>query len=285
MSNVIDFDSLLKEATKPVADETLFACICGPRGSGKSTLVSTTGLPTLLLSFNMESHGVTSARSLGATVANVFLDVDNEGNQLSADAVITKLKEILIHPELPKKFGAVALDSLSVFDLYVNQHSTVKSAQKYKEAEATETLYNDIIKLLRNLQAKKVHILCTLAVEAEIDKNTGESINVTPTLRGYNMVNKVLGAFSDIFLVGPVLVTEEDGSTEKINVIQFGGKFTKAGKKMSGEARSLTFNPRLSGVPSQYMPEEGYLPASLRKLIDFKINSLKQAREAFNAKK
>ncbi len=284
---MISFDDLLKEAIKPAEPETLFACIAGMRGSGKSTLISTTGLPTLDLTFSMEQHGINSARSLGATVAVIVLDIDEKGETRTADGVISFLKEVLSMPDLPNKFGALAIDGITNLDLYINQHTTVKTAKAYKDAEAIEAIYNDIIKLLRALQAKKVHILCTLAVEAEINKNTGENINVTPTLRGYNCVNKVLGSFSDIFLVGAVTETDEDGTTKKVHVIQFGASFSKSGKKLSGEARCLTFSPRLSGVASQHMPEDGYLPASLRKLIQFKTDALvaiHKANEARNAK-
>lgn len=277
----INFDQLLKDAQKPAEVEPLFACVCGARGSGKSTLVSTTGGDTLFITVKKESHGISSAKSLGAVIVPIILDKDTD----SPDEVVSNLKSILTNAEVPKKFKAVAIDSLSELDFYVNQHSNVQKAAKFKESEAVEIIYSDIIKLLRGLHSQGLHVLVTLAAEAEIDKNTGENVTVVPTLRGYNMVNKVLGAFSDIFIVGPMTEQQEDGGTKPRYLIQFGGKFTKSGKKMSGEARSLTFNPRLSGVPASEMPEEGFFVASLRKLIEFKKDALNRVREKLAASK
>ena len=281
----IDFDKLLKEATTEADTETLMLVVAGVRGGGKSFLGGTAGVPTLLLSFGRERHSVAAARALGGTVASIIVDMDDAGAFLKPDDVIKNVNAILTNPAILKKFGCVVFDGITVYDYYVNQCTAVLTAKQYKGSEEIEKVYNELLNAFANLQVSKIHVVATIAAEGDADKATGEFTNITPQLRGYNSCSKVLGAFSDILCVGKVTMTNEDGDIVSKHMLQFSGSFNKSGKKLSGEARTLSFSCRLGGIPSQLLPEDGLFPASLRQLIEFKKETIKKTREMYSAKK
>ena len=281
-----NFDDLVKAAQKPtVAKAVLLAIVAGVRGAGKSTLLGTSGLPTLLLYFKRERHAEAAAKSLGGNIVAIAVDADAAGNIVSADEVVSNIKAILTKPDLSSKFQVLGFDGITVLDFYINQHSSVLKAAKYKDSDAIEALYSDLMSMFYNIQDKGVHVIATIAAEGDADKSTGEYVNVTPELRGYRAVSKVTGAFDDIFCIGKVYLIDVDGKPDVKRMVQFGATFNKSGKRMSGEVRTMSFECRLTGVPQQFMPEDGMLPASIRKLIEFKQEALAKVQEKLATKK
>lgn len=271
-----DFEKL-KKASKVKPTAGVFGFVTSVRGGGKSTLCGTTGEPTLLVNFTEELHGGAAASAIGGSNITVYTANQGEDGETitNPDKVINNLNEVLDSASLHKHIKWIAIDGLSALDPYIVNSTAVKVAaakNKYNEGPATEDEYLKIISKLRRLFSQGVNVIVTCAATGEKNEN-GEYVTVTPRLRGYGVCDKIIGSFDDVFVVGPVKFQSEDGSSETRHVIQFGSDFRKTGKTATGQSRTLSFNPRLTGVLKEQMPE--YIEANLSDLVTFKKSVLK----------
>lgn len=267
---VVDF-AALKKASKGQKDEGLLACVLGAGQGGKSTLLGTLGLPTLILYTADEAHGVSSASIYNKDIVGVCLTQDEDGNTVEAEVAFQKMLTILSDPDLPKHFGAVCVDSLSSVDILLKQTEYFKnfckeksgSHNKFKEGEAILSALQLIINATGAARKKGVHFLVTLAADIKAVDSEGLAEIISPVLSTYGVANAVPRLFNTILYVSQVNV---DG--EQKRALVFSTHASRVSKEANGSTKkTLNFSPCLRGIADDDTPD--IMPADLSKLLAF----------------
>lgn len=257
-------------------NEPLFGIVLASRGSGKSGLLGTLGVPTLFIFLSEESHGVEAAVAVSKgshEIVPLCLNQDASGKttstpELNPDLVLKNLLEILSTPDLENEFGAVVFDGLSALDRYVYACSEVQKASKYDINKVTLTVYDRIIAKMKALHGRGLHVITTCAAEGTAT-NDGTAAVLTPKLRGTGVIDSVIGQFGDVLVVGSILLEDpETGEVTRQHALQFGSNIEKVGKRITGQSFAVTFRPRLAGLRSDQVPD--LLPADLANLQEEK---------------
>lgn len=275
MAVKISFDNFRTQSLS-LKDTKLFALIAGIRGSGKSTILGTLEEPTLLIASTLEAHAVESATLFGqSNIIPTLYDVDENSVQMKPDAALANLHAILDYllnsDELTKNISAVAIDSVSAIDKTLLSCSRVlQESNAFTVMDIIENEHLKIIKKLKELHRKGLHILATMPILASFDED-GFYLSAKPELRGIRTTSNIAGSFSDILVVG-----------------RFGNEYAfqmdlllrKVGKEVSGVEKQLVFHPRLAGLSRQDLlavaGEQLLLPANLAYIYGLK----KSKREA-----
>lgn len=276
----LSFKDLKKSAAAKI-NTAPFAIVIGPRAMGKSSLLGTLSKPVIILTTGSESHGIQAARTAAIknghpdNVIEYFIDRDDEGKEIiSADAQIMRVNALLdflaSSPDTVKEIGCVAFDSLSSLDKVICKTKDVVTANTYERNKVIVNKALDVISKLKNVHARGVGVICTCAANSEADPTSAAHTRVTPVLGSYGLVNELIGAFDDVLIVGPVLMADEEGKDVKEYVFQTGGQIERSGKTFTGQPRSLSFNPRITGIMSDDLPM--YIPANLDTLFELKAS-------------
>lgn len=273
---------LLKEAKKTEdkdkSGDSLFCCLLGPSGSGKSHTIGTTGLKTLQLYFSGEKHGIKSSKKEGGDNITPFC-LDFEGEvMLSPDATLDRLRDILSDPKGLKDAGfkVVALDGLSELDLCIAQSKELKKqcltkdgkVDGFRTSGVSKAIGNSIVKLLLLLQEKTgIHILTTCILDVQEYGDNNEVVTCAPRLSTYGFAESILQMFEDRVICGPQV--KENG--DRVYVFDSMTSMVRASKDDKGRVKKvLNFNPRIgSGVLPKLMK------ASLKELMKIKEGDIK----------
>ena len=277
-----NFARAKQNAVKDLTNDKLGLLVLAQGGDGKSTLCGTFGVPTLLLYWQGESHGVLSAKSMGGTVDAIRLDLDDEGVKLTPDLSYDRLLAILGESEGIKAAGyqAVVIDSLSELE------SVIRSTQKFKvacqtdkgahnsfaEGNAVIGLMRGVFTRLKDLQLNLgIHFACTCPLNVVSKEDNGEIAEASPKLSTYSVAENVVLQFADIVTVGR-MVNKEGKAAHRI---QFGTSVSKESKTANGTVKKfLQFSPRLAGV----MELPSHMAADLSKLAELKAKGVNNGK-------
>jgi hypothetical protein len=266
----VDFAAMKKRA-KGNKDEGMLACILGAGQAGKSTLLGTTGLPTLILHTSDESHGLMSAGIYNNDVTGVCINTDDDGNAVEAEVAFQKLLTILSDPSLIKHFGAVCLDSLSSVDILLKQTEFFKAFcrekggvhNRFKEGEAILTALQMIVNATALYRKNGGNFLVTLAVDVKAVDGDGVAETIVPVLSTYGVANAVPRLFDTVLYTSQAVV---DGAQKRALI--FSTQATRVSKEAGGATKkTLNFSPCLRGISDEDTPD--FMPADLSKLIAF----------------
>lgn len=279
-----DVDELLDDVEQAVRAVAMFLLMIGPRASGKSTAAGSSGLRTFFITARREKHGLNAARqSGGANIVGWLMDLDRDGTQLGADSSIArlhgKLDQLIARPNIAEEFPVIVFDGFSVMDEIIQDCKNVKMrtlVNQYDKGPAVIEQFISIIDKLLRLYYLGCHIVATVAASAEM-QSSGEYGTVTPHLQGYKCVDKIIGCFDDIVMVGRLAVEDDAGNVSQQHVFQFGGAMEKFGKTVAGKVVGVNFSPRITGVSLDHLPP--FMNASLAELIEFKRASLTPVEE------
>ena len=268
---------LLKEAkAAEVADKSgnsLFLCLLGVSGAGKSHCVGTLGVKTLHLYFQAEKHGVKAAKKEGGdNVVPYCLDFAN-GKELDADEVLTRLRKIMSTPEelLENGFKAIFLDGLSELDVVIGNSKELKkkcltkggSVDGFRLSGETQKIANGVVKLFLTVQRLTgIHVItsCILDVSEFGDRN--EILACSPKLSTYGLASSLLQMYSDRIIISSQL--KDDGT--KVRVFDNMVDLVRVSKDDRGVTKKvMMFEPRLS---SGEMPK--LMRADLSKVVEIK---------------
>jgi hypothetical protein len=274
-------DELLNDVVNESEDTNLMLLLIAPRAGGKSSAIGTSGLRTFYITARREQHGLNAARKAGGkNIVGWLMDLDREGNMLGSDNAITrlhtKLDQLCERPNIAQEFPVIAFDGFSVMDEIIQECKAVKMAtvrSAYDKGPAIINQFVDIVDKLLRLKYLGCHIVCTVAASAEV-MSSGEYSTVTPHLQGYKCVDKIIGCFDDIAMVGRVAIEDDAGKVSSQYVFQFNGLMEKFGKTVAGKVVGINFSTRLTGISAEEMP--GFMNADLAELIEFKRSKLSQ---------
>lgn len=254
------------------APQKLFCLVSGIRGAGKSTVIGTLGVPTLLICSAMESHAVHAAKVFGEDNIKYYMyDVGEDDKQLKPDLAIANLHQVLDYlistPNLSENIQCVALDSISAIDKTLIETSRILSEKNgFESMKIMEQEHFRIIKKLMELHRKGVHIIVTMPVMAAFDEE-GYYISAKPEIRGVTTTSNIAGIFAE------VLVTAKIASK---HYFQMNLLFKKSGKDASsGDKKEISFHPRITGLSDEdisHVSNETFLiPADLSYIYKLKL--------------
>lgn len=249
-----------KDIAKP---NKLFCLILGPRGVGKSTLISTTTLPTLLINFKREEHGLIAARSMNKDIVSLMVD-EVDGHKLNDRETYSRIFEVLDwiknDEQVEKEIKVIAFDSFGVVDRIVQKHPFVAAANSYDKGKVSLQLHMDIVDKLSELK-HKFHVLVTMPGTSKIDHD-GQIIEMIPDIVGFNAVGSVAGIFAQVLPLR---------CDSRVRLIDMYALINKTGKTMSGEVKRSPFYPRLTGLVDDEIDKltnnTGLLPADLSHIL------------------
>lgn len=266
----ISFESF-KEQSSKIVNESLFTLIAGIRGAGKSTVLGTLGVHTLVIASILESHAVNSAKLYGGeNVTGVLYDLDTTTNkQLKADKAFENFNAILdfliASDDILNNYQAICVDSVSALDKTLLETSRILQEKNgFEQMKIIEQEHLRIIKKLKELHRKGLHIVVTMPILASFDDD-GFYVTAKPEIRGITTTSNIAGNFDDILVVN------------KINneyIFQMDLIIKKVGKEVSGNEKQLVFHPRISGLSKEDLVsvagESLLLPADLSYIFKLK---------------
>ena len=261
----VDF-AAMKAKAKGSKEEGMCAVILGAGQAGKSTLIGTLGVPTLIIHTADESHSVTSAKIFNKEITGLCI---NDG--CGPDEAMQKLDDILSSPDLFDHFKAVAIDSFSSIEMLIKQtawldnfcKSSSGKRDKYREPEAVLTRLQSIINTASDYRKKGGHVICTLPCHVKSQDGDGMAEVVEPVLSTYGTANAVPRMFSTVLLVSH---TQVDGEIKRALV--FDTKVQKVSKDLGGNVKKLlNFAPCVRGLSDEDTPTA--FPPDLKKLVEF----------------
>jgi hypothetical protein len=268
----ISFENFRKNANN-FEDDKLFCLLAGVRGSGKSTAIGSLKVPTLLIASSLESHAIEASKLFNENIIPTLYDVDENGKQLKPDAALNNLNNILDFlidsNNLLNDIEAVALDSMSAIDKTLLETSRILSEKNgFEKMKIIEQEHLKIIKKLKEIHRKKIHVLATMPIMASYDED-GLYTSAKPEITGITTTSNIAGNFNDVLVVG---------YTENQYVFQMNLVIKKSGKEASGAEKQIIFHPRITGLSKQDLiaavGDNLLLPADL----DY-VHKLKKAKK------
>lgn len=268
MKQIISFEQF---KSQPKIENKLFAIIAGIRGSGKSTVLGTLNVPTLIITSSFEAHGVEAARAIGRdNILSVLYDIEEE-KQLKADDALKNLHNILdflINSEdILKNIQAVALDSVSAIDKTLLETTRIVTEKNnWTVIDLMEFEHLKILKKLKELHRKGLHVLTTMPILARFDED-GFYVSASPELRGTKTSAIISGSFYEI-----LPITKYRGEY----IFQMDLSIKKVSKDAQGNEKATIAHPRITGLLTQdlmQVSKDLILPADL----DY-VYKLKQAK-------
>jgi hypothetical protein len=270
---MFDFDKAIKEASEAAKSPLLGAIVLGSSGSGKSSLMGTSGLKTLYLYTTGEDHGVKAAQAAaGSDIVPVCLDYA-DGKKLDADTAYQRTLDVLGSVDALKKMGVgmVAVDGASEIEAIIRdtkawQRMCLTGQGKHNafaEPTSTVSMFRPVINGLKDLQRNLgVHFVISCILDVKDLGPHGEILEAAPRLQGYSVAESVLQQFGDVLVVGKM----ERDSIVKYKV-QFMTDLVKQSKDEKGTLkRAMNFAPRLTGL--QNLPP--MVDADLKEILKMK---------------
>lgn len=285
---MLNIERAIKLALKEIRNPLIQAVVLGSSGAGKSSLLGTFGVKTLLLYGTGESHSGKAAHAFGGdNIIPVCFDYGTpEGEKieryLTPDEAIKSLRSILQNHDLLRQLEikAIAVDGLAVLERLVKETDRWKSKcltaqgkhNTFKETEASLESLSAIIDDLKIAQKMlDVHIAMTCMLDVKDLAKDGSIMEASPRLAGYMLAEGLIQQFSDVLVVGKISRTLEGKQVTKYK-LQFMSDLSKASKDETGELkRAMNFNPRVSGVAN--LP--ALIDADLSQLIKLKNDAVR----------
>jgi len=261
------------DESKDRSGNSLFCCILGQSGAGKSHSVGSAGVKTLQLYFAGEKHGVKSSKKDGGDNIVPYCIDYADGRQLDPDESLARLREVLADPQGLEKLGfkMIFLDGLSELDLLINGTRELKKqcltssgkVDNFRVPSVCKSIAHGIIKDLLTIQTQTgIHIVTSCIIEVKEYGDSGEVLECMPKLSTYSLAEGLLQMFPDRVVVGPQV--KEDGT--RVFVFDSMVGMTKSSKDDKGKVKkTVNFSARLS---SGELPR--LMKADLSKLIEIK---------------
>lgn len=271
----ISFESFKKNALK-YDDDKLFCLIAGVRGAGKSTVLGTLNVPTLLIASALESHAIEASKLFNDNILPTLYDVDEDGKQMKPDVAMNNLNSILdfliASDDIHENIQAIALDSISAIDKTLLETTRILTEKNgFERIKIVEQEHLKIIKKLKEIHRKGIHVLATMPILATYDDD-GLYTSARPEITGITTTSNIAGNFNDVVVVG---------NTGTQYIFQMNLIIKKVGKEASGADKQIVFHPRITGLSKQDLVaaagESLLLPADL----DY-VYKLKQAKKGAN---
>lgn len=277
---MINITSAIEEGIRSNESPLLRLLVLGSSGSGKSSLLGTSGLKTLFLYTSGEDHGVQAAKSYpGSDILPLCLDYV-DGAKITAEETYARLLDVLGQGEQLQKLGVqfIAVDGASELENIIRETSEWKVAcatktgghNTFAEGTATIDMFRPVmtaLKELRNNRGMHFGMSCLLDVK-DLGVN-GEINEGSARLKGYNVAESVCQAFGDIVVVGRM---ERSGVVK--HKIQFLSELTKVSKdEKANLKRTMNFSPRLGGWRVDQLPD--LVDADLSALVQMKLQGPK----------
>jgi hypothetical protein len=263
-----NFEKAITDAKKDLNNNKLALVLLGSSGNGKSYAQGTFGCKTLYLYASGESHGPKSAASVGgANIVPVCIDRDGE-KALTADESYQRLLDILNNVDKKHGFGAISIDGASEIETIIRNTTQFKQKAKttFDEGPVTLSLFRPILMQLKTLQRDQgVHFCMTCGLNVRDVGDTGEIIESTPALHGFQVATGLIQQFDDVMVIGRMQKSEKVGY--RLQLLAGVTKTTKDFKTQEVR-KTVNFSPRLTGVDITALP--GTMEADLSKLITMK---------------
>lgn len=262
MSTKIDWSAL--KAKKP-AVMPLDLIVFGSSGSGKSTMLGTLGVDTLILHGTREHHSVTNARLRAETwaeendvdvpnVVGIDYVVLNDAGAVNYSLSFKNLLEILKDSSVADNFGAICLDGWYELQTVVQNTAAWKDFcatdrgghNKYKEGDATQHLFNEVRFALLNLRRKNMHLVTTCTATQINNPDNPEDLQAKPALLGFNTAEMLVGGFADVLFVSAV-----KGDSKMEHKLVFNSTTGIESRDEKGKLKKVSFSnfkPRISGI-------------------------------------
>lgn len=273
-----DFARALALSERSMNQKAIEAIILAPSGGGKSGLMGTFGVPTLYIYSTGESHGpgaaAKQAKVCGSTILPVCMDLDDDGNKLEGDAVISRVVDVLADAALFVQHGikAIAIDGAAELETYIRSSQKWKTSclsasgkhNSFAEPAATCEMFRPIFNRLKELQrTHNVHFAMSAMLDVREYGETNDIVEAAPRAKGYQVAEMLIQQFGDVLVVSP---RKKDGKIKF--ALQFMTDVTKVAKDERGNTkRAINFSPRIKGAtPPPYME------ADLRAVIELKEN-------------
>jgi hypothetical protein len=283
-----DFAAIKAQKAAIIAQGTpkLIALIA-PRGYGKSSIIGTMPkeINTLLCMCTAENHSYASARGIAIKtygtadhITPFFIDSFDD-KQITGDAVVARLIELLTDANTFKYFPAIALDSLAAFDQHVLGCVELLACDKFSSGKIATNIYGRVFTAIKAYVAKGGIFIYTLPAETHPD-DKGVMVT-TPKLRGSAALNAILGETPLIARIEKLVSVDGDKSTTDYALVFKGGDISKKKSKilsMTGSGKDMVivstpitvnYSCRIAGIPTERTPDSMDANLSdLLKLVD-----------------
>jgi hypothetical protein len=272
----INFAAAFESARAQMDSKAIEAIVLGTSGAGKSFLLGSFGVSTLYIYFSGESHGPRAAakraKETGSVIHPICGDLGDDGKQLTADAAIARVLEILNSEEIldTLQIGAIALDGAAELEVFIRASEKFKKDcvgsngkhNNFAEPTVTNAHMRPILNRLKQLQRERgIHFALTCMLDCKEYGEFNDIVEATPRLRGFQVAESLVQQFGDVLVTGPM---KRDGQTKW--KLQFMSDLSKVSKEVNGTVkRAVNFNPRLNGATPP-----AYLDADMREVIRLK---------------
>lgn len=260
---VLNFKAI-KTAQASAPLKPLFCIILGSSGSGKSSTLGTTGVPTLLLHGLTEAHAGTAARARGGDCVSVDFTVRRADSTVDYDATYKNLQDIIKQGDIKDHFGAIAIDSVTELQQIVRGTAKWKQLcltdkgthNSFKEGESDIKMIKEIIDQLIVLHEAGLMVFVTCAAVTKSLEDDGSVSECTPSLLGFSVAHDVIRNFADILLVSRITEENEAGDFKPSHKFIFKSNISKVSKDLKGNVlKTQNFSPRISGMTLEQLPE------------------------------
>jgi len=239
--------------------------VFGSSGSGKSSLIGTMGLDTLILHGTREHHSVANAQHRNRVWAvenevdapNItgvdYVVLDDKGST-NFNASYKNLLSLLRDSTIADNFKAVVLDGwyelqgiVQNTDAWREYCATDRGGHnKYKEGEATQHLFNEVRNALLNLRRKGLHVVTTCTAVQVNNPEDPTDIQAKPALMGFNTAEMLTGGFADVLFITTIRT-----DNEYYHKLVFNATVGIESKDEKGKVKKVSFSnfkPRISGM-------------------------------------